>query len=776
MASMGLALACASAVHAQSPRVAGDTGWVQLTGPGVPAPYYLYTQAGTAAGTAPANFTSLSPNKFGVARAGVSGGVRQDNQAPADKSTYSVRYDRVFKLLDNADLSLSNIFTAELRFGGAGNTNKASASAVMVLYQEKTAGAGDWELANFDANVEIFGDGTNKSITDKFNVATKTLAASDRRYFLRAEVYSSAESVAGSGLDTTAISDSRTFGGARAGMSASMALTTPNNTFNSRAAAKLDAARRYGLTGKGVRIGMIEPGNPYAGDLIHKDLEGRVGTVNGVVEGQMADEHATAVAGILAGANADLAKQGFAPKATVVSAALSSYDSTRDLLTRVINTGATVINMSAGTPLEAAPDVWFNRRRIDEKLSDNPQVSFVVSAGNDGSPAGPGSNTVSNEGGSLNGISVGALNRTGTARADFSSFSLLENSQKPDIVAPGEEVLAMSARDTDGVGGVNEYRRHFLGSDFDHKAGASATSGAISGTSFAAPMVAGSVALMQEYAAMANQTHDARASDSRVLKAVLLNSADRSVKESGGAAWRQYTDKVEVDGKEATRVWRSLNAELGAGALDLERTMYTFATPEARRADDAAGRNITIDLATNNGKLERDRYWDLQRINAPVAEPNGWATVDYLLGDLPGGITFTSTLCWHSQLRVVNNSYLEQTPVLNLLLFEEGTDDGNLPGWEQANPLADTLIAFTEDQGGTVRLMNLLLDNPGRYYLQVRSQFILDPLFFRRDFDFGLSFTVPTPSGGMVVCTMLLAAARRRRRINAESASAVGTG
>ncbi len=761
MACLGLVIASAAAAHAQSPRVVGDTGWVEVAGPGAPAPYYLYTQAGTAAATAPTNFKSLLPSKYGVARAGISGGIRQDNQAPADKAVYSVRYDRVFKLLDNANLNLSNIFTAELRFGGAGNTNKASASAAMVLYQEKTAGAGDWELANFDANVEIFGDGTNKSVSDKFNVATKTLAASDRRYFLRAEVYSTADSVAGSGLDTTAVSDSRTFGGSRAGMTASASFTTPDNNFNPRAATKLDAARRYGLTGSGIRIGMIEPGNPYTGDLIHKDLEGRVGTVNGNVAGQMADEHATAVAGILAGANADLEKQGFAPKSTVVSAATSSYASLRDMLSDVINAGATVINMSAGTELGAAPDPWFNRRRIDEKLSDNPRVSFVVAAGNDGVPDAQGASTVSNEGGSLNGISVGALNRTGTARASFSSFSLAET-QKPDIVAPGEEILSMSARDTDGVGGVNEYRRHFLGSDFD-SVGGNPSSGAVNGTSFAAPMVAGSVALMQEYAARANQTHDARASDSRVLKAVLLNSANRSVKQSDGSAWTQYTDKVEVDGKETTRVWRSLNTELGAGALDLERTMYTFATPEARAADDATGRNMTIDLATNDGKLARDRYWDLQHINAPVAQENGWATVDYLLGELPGGIAFTSTLCWHTQLRVVNASYLEQTPVLNLYLYEEGTDDGNLPGWEPANPNADQLIAFTADAGGTVRLMNLMLDNPGRYYLQVRSEFILDALFFKRDFDFGLAFTVPAPAGSFTLLALVGLASRRRR-------------
>lgn len=736
-----------------------DSGWALIGGPGKPAPYYLHTQAGS--GGLPAN----APTEFhkiqtgSVVRAGVSAAAQRTG-APSDEATYSIRYERSFILNENADIWLPTFLSAQLTKAGTPPNSIAARSTARVEVFKQGAGNA-WIATGIFAELQLSDQAGNSTWTLKDGVKLgggALTADATKKYMVRAEVTSSVTSIA-AGAGSSATVDSKAYNAGREGMAASFALTPSGLTYDSRKGVKVDAARRYGLTGKGIKIGIIEPGNPYTGDLQHVDLAGQTSNSNGGVAGQHMDEHATAVAGILVSKNASLEKQGVAPGAKVVSAGLSSYESNVNVWSNLLDAGATVINMSAGTDLGQRPDDWLQRWRIDNGLNARPEVTFVVSAGNDGPPRQGGS-TVSDQGGLLNGISVGSLNRDGKALSHFSSFSS-GSQQKPDIVAPGEYILSTAVRDADGVAGNNDYRRIFMGGDFDRKDGWS-TSGAVNGTSFSAPLVAGAAALMQEYAKMAPRTHDARASDSRVIKAILLNSASTKIVDGADKAWQQYQDVVKIGDKDTRRVWRSLNASLGAGALDIEQAMYTYATPEARQADDAAGRNVSIDLATNNGKLARDRYWDLQRINRPVAEANGWATVDYLLGTITGPTALRTTLTWQTQAMLVNNTVVERTPKLNLYLYQEGTQDGNAPGWDPTKPTDDLLIAFTQEDTGTVRLIDMLLNLNGKYYLEVRSEMILSDQFFTPDFDFGIAITVPGPGCLGLLTIGVLAAGRRR--------------
>lgn len=755
--------ACLAAPALAQSLISNDSGWLLQTG--TTAPYFTYTQAGsgTLAGNAPTEFHRVQSGV--LVRAGATAAAQRTNAA-SDQGSYSLRYERSFILKENADVWLAQFLSAQVTKAGL-PPNTISAGAVARVEVFKQGVGNTWVPTGIFNELRLDDQVANGTweLKDGAKMISGALTAdATKKYTVRAEVLASVAGV-GAGAGPSGTVDTKGFNAGREGQAASFALTPSGLNYDSRKGVGVDAARRYGLTGKDIKIGIIEPGNPYTGQLQHVDTPA-IDLNNGGVAGQHMSEHATAVAGILASKNAALDKQGVAPSSRVVSAALSSYASNINVWSNLVTAGCTVINMSAGTELGQQPDDWLQRWRIDSYLNTRPDVAFVVSAGNDGAPA-QGQSTVTNQGGTLNGISVGALNRDGKAWATFSSFSRTDNLAKPDIVAPGEYILTTATRDVDGVAGNNDYRRVFMGGDFDRKDG-TATAGETSGTSFAAPFVAGAAALMQEYAKMAPQTHDARAYDSRVIKAVMLNSASTNVLDSGGGKWQQYRDKVDVNGKQTDRVWRSLNTQLGAGALDIGQAMYTYATPEARAADDAAGRNVKIDLATNQGKLERDRYWDLQHINKPAAEANGWATVDYLLGTLTGPVPLRTTLAWQTQASLVNNAVFEQTPVLNLYLFQEGAQDGNVPGWDPTKPNDDTLVVFTQENTGTVRLIDMLLALNGRYYLQVRSELILNDQFFQRsDFDFGIAVTVPASGFIALVGPGALIASLRRRRVPA---------
>jgi hypothetical protein len=745
---------------AQSVRTQGDTGWVLNTG--ATAPYFLHTRTGTGA------LASNNPQEFhavvkqpteigGLVRAGISGKIFQDGDNTADQAIYSIRYDRTFKLLDNADISLANWFSARLSFTGNNNTNTAAAFATIVVSREKTAGAGDWEQVGQTAEVRIDAAGANKEVLDKLRVTTTSLAAdANRRYFVRAEVYSTQASTPGSPNATSAGSNSFGFGGDRKGFAASFALTPTNFNVNSRDLVGLTAARaKFNLDGTGIKIGMIEPGNPYTAAKIHTDMDERIAVANGNVAGNYADEHATAVAGIMISASAQADRAGVASNASIISNAMGGETDWSDGVNRLYQQGARVINMSAtGT----SPFTY----TVNGFLARNPNLTLVAAAGNDGAPPANGNvSTVGSPASQANVIAVGALNRDGTRRADFSSYNRSPSAAKPDLVAPGEYILSTSSGDNDGDGSRRDYARFFTGGDYDHQDGRPAT-GEISGTSFAAPFVSGTVALMQEYAAT---KHDARSIDSRVVRAVLLNQARTDVKRSNGDAWSPIAGLVNLpSGGQAWGVSKSLDSELGAGRLDIDNTLRLYTTAEARAADNAEGQNFKINFA-NNGTPKAALAWDLQQINAPTAE--AISTVDYLIGALPASTPFRTTLAFHQQQTLINNSLQFFTPVLNLILFREGAQNGNTPGYDPAKPDDDTIVAFTNESATTVRLIDLLLDTPGKYYLQVRnSQLppggILGGLFTAQ-VDFGIAWTIPTPGTlGLLAISGILSTRRRR--------------
>ncbi|MET7696610.1 S8 family serine peptidase [Streptomyces sp. NPDC005485] len=233
-----------------------------------------------------------------------------------------------------------------------------------------------------------------------------------------------------------------------------------------------------GLTGKGVTVAVLDTGV----DVGHPDLAQRVSATKSFIEGQeVADRngHGTHVTSTVGGSGAasDGKERGVAPGATLaVGKVLSDQGSgsesqiiagmewaARDVHAKVISMSLGSTEPSDGTdPMAAAVDT----------LSAETGVLFVIAAGNTGAPSSIGS-----PGAADSALTVGAVDSADEA-AYFTSAGPRygDNALKPDISAPGVDILAARSGLVDGSGYYTS----------------------MSGTSMATPHVAGVAALLAE--------------------------------------------------------------------------------------------------------------------------------------------------------------------------------------------------------------------------------------------------------------------------------------
>ena len=269
-----------------------------------------------------------------------------------------------------------------------------------------------------------------------------------------------------------------------------------------------DAWRQFGVTGKGIGVAIVD-----SGIASHADIAGRIvaavdftgGTGGELVAPADPGGHGTHVAGLVAGdgtASAG-AYTGVAPGANLVdvrvigpsgSASVSTVIAGMQwVLAHRANYNIRVVNLSAGAP------VTMSYR--DDPLSTAVEVlvfagiTVVVSAGNEG----PKKSTITSPGSDPYVITVGGIDDNGTATkaddalASWSSRGVtrIDGLMKPDLVAPGRNIVSLrspgSTLDAKGsdrlVAGVDSLAPAYL---------------RLSGTSMAAPIVSGVVALMLE--------------------------------------------------------------------------------------------------------------------------------------------------------------------------------------------------------------------------------------------------------------------------------------
>jgi hypothetical protein len=332
------------------------------------------------------------------------------------------------------------------------------------------------------------------------------------------------------------------------------------------------AAWTAGFTGTDVRVAVLDTGI----DDTHPDLRRQVAAKrNFTTDGPRdTDGHGTHVASTIAGTGAASAGKntGVAPGAKLLvgkvcggagcpeSAILAGME-------WAAANGATVVNLSLGGPDTAADDPL---ELAIERLSAQHGTLFVVAAGNAG---GHGAETVSSPASADAALAVGAVDDQDVLTG-FSSRGprVADAALKPEIVAPGNEIMAARSRFSD------------LGERGDRYA-------TLSGTSMATPHVAGAAAIL------AQQHPDWTGAQ---LKAALIGSANPL---AGAGIYEQGAGRVDV----ARSVGQSVHAE--PATVSVGRTSWPH------EDDQAVTRTVTYH---NTGPQPRHL-----RLTLPAGGPGG---------------------------------------------------------------------------------------------------------------------------------------------------------
>jgi len=254
-----------------------------------------------------------------------------------------------------------------------------------------------------------------------------------------------------------------------------------------------------GYTGEGVTVAVIDTGI----DASHPDLDGKVAAAKDFTEEGPGDGfgHGTHVASTIAGTGAasDGRYTGVAPDASLVDAKVCTSDGWCEesailagMQWAAVEQKAKVANLSLGG--QDTPEVDPLEQAVDT-LTEQTGTLFVIAAGNEG----PGAQTVGSPASADAALAVGAVDKSDEI-AEFSSRGprIGDLAIKPDVTAPGVDIVAAKAAGTEMGDPVGE---HYV---------------TASGTSMATPHVAGAAALL------AQQHPDWTASE---LKPTLMASA-----------------------------------------------------------------------------------------------------------------------------------------------------------------------------------------------------------------------------------------------------------
>jgi hypothetical protein len=497
-------------------------------------------------------------------------------------------------------------------------------------------------------------------------------------------------------------------------------------------------------------------------------------TITGTQLGEF-DIHATAVGMALAGQGQFFYYQaGMAPLAQLWSASIAthfnpdfSFDITtqsfiyaykqsmlvgRDVnydlgggITFTVHRTADVVNSSWGfdDPTGGA----FEARVIDALVISS-GTTFVAAAGN----SGPASNTVGAPASSYNGISVAALAADTTANpytlpADFSSrgpndfynpvTGHLTHGLRPavDIAAPGEALALAYYGGTTGsnTGGVDQSNgaNNFYLID-------------VAGTSFASPIVAGGAALLTD---VAHVQFGPSGTDPRVIKAVLLNSADKTPGWDNGQTLERFNGGMRI------RTIQGLDYTVGAGRMNLTRAWDQFT---AGTTD-----NPLLPTPTLTGGHVQPIGWVLGHVTAAAPQ-------DYLI-DAPfaAGDTLTTTLTWY-----VHRTFTDATPDTDATATDDRFVNLDLQVWLAA---ADGTLLREVAESATlynnVEHLSFNVPQDGDYLLRVVYDGVLydaNPSQNPHAEDFGLAWSnelVPEPSGALVAVAVTTILLRRKRRV-----------
>ncbi|MBN1395195.1 MAG: S8 family serine peptidase [Pirellulales bacterium] len=351
---------------------------------------------------------------------------------------------------------------------------------------------------------------------------------------------------------------------------------------------------------------------------------------------------------------------------------------------------------------------------VDAFAYENPATTMVCAAGNEG----PSSNSVGGPASGYNSISVGAMGNPhsfdtiasfssrGPSTFSYGGTTIPGVRATVDICAPGVGIVG-AGYDSSNPSDTDSY---YYGD----------------GTSFAAPIVAGGVALLKS--ASKHYGLNSNSLDSRVVKSVLLNSAGKP------AGWDN--GQSSVGGVVTTT--QSLDWKYGAGVMDLDAA-YDQLLSGTKDADGLGG-----------GTIE-EIGWDFGRLGA-VNASNDYHFSAALLADT----TFSVTLSWFC------DRTLDISPSGYATTYDNALADLDIEIYDAA----DTLVATSASDYNPVEHLYFTIAETGEYYIRV----LYDEQTYGSvsDVYYGLAWSatvVPEPS--QIVMLLGLAGmlfVRRRRR------------
>lgn len=512
-----------------------------------------------------------------------------------------------------------------------------------------------------------------------------------------------------------------------------------------------------GFTGTSSIIANIEAGHIWNG---HETLTHVTQQINGTGATGQFDRHATWVGQSIGGrgiAVVDVFKRGIAYNATLWSGAIATSWSGAAYALNFSTTFASfatpyqtaMISGVSGNTADVVTSSWgFSgdspgrdayTMTIDAYAAQTGKP-IVFSAGN----SGPTAETIGGPGTGYNMFTVAALGSdtdspTYNTVSSFSSRgpsdafvpaaalgsgtgagALLNNVRaKIDIAAPGQNLtLAFYGGTTGGnSGGTNV-------------PGANLYSGNVAGTSFAAPILAASLGLMVDYAKTNALT---RGVDTRVLKVVMLNTADKT------SGW----SNAQIVSGNLTSTTQSLDLNVGAGRVNLSNAYSYY-------AGTGATRDVPGNTPGSQGTV--NQYgWDYGTVNRLSQN-------DYLInGNFSAGSPVTVTLNWLARRSITGTN--------SATISDNGFANLNLEVWQRTGASFTTIVGRSNSVYNNVEHLFFNLPLDGEY--GIRVVYTGDNWRFDANTSetYGLAWSiVPEPWGLMAVCC-IFAFRRRRSRL-----------
>jgi subtilisin family serine protease len=506
----------------------------------------------------------------------------------------------------------------------------------------------------------------------------------------------------------------------------------------------IGASRFYaaGYTGQNTVTANVEAGHIWGGASGHETLqfmpddEQHFFTADGADGG--VDRHATWVGMILGGRGTAGYQTGLAYGTDLRSGAIATNWALTppNWSNSFIASWRTVFgaydNFFAGDPADVINSSWgvtdAKGTALFTMVADSfsvqcPQTTLVVSAGN----SGPGTNTVSGPASGWNSISVGALANDGANRynaiASFSSrgpqsyydpvYGTVSGVRAAvDLVAPGDNLTSAY------YGGTTGGNR---GNTAD--GGTDSYSAGVTGTSFSAPIVAGGVALLKS--ASKGQGLPTTSLDSRVVRAVLMNSADKDL-----PGWNN--GQTVVNGVVTTT--QSLDWTLGAGRLDLNTAYDQYLSG-------------TTDVAGLSGGEILVQGWDYGQVDA-IGAHNDYTFTQELLG----GSFLDVTLSWFRHRTAADIAVTKDVAFANL----------DIDVYDAA---FTSLIATSKSLYNSSEELHFTIPADGYYGLRVRYAGQMFGSVVGEEYGLAWSATaVPEPGGLAVIAAAGLCFLAYRRR------------